>query len=197
MHLHNSICTDFYQCDIMMEKLNDPMRAASSHSQAYREITMTSHDIMSIINGSLFADLGYLNQNGKPAVSRFYCVWRRGIGSHLISTGSFHNHAICLANGGDACLYFADEPSFTSILLTGRASPTCDRRLKQLIWYEGDEAYFPRGLDDPGYCVIEFKAESLTWYHSGSKGAMNAEEIAEFDVGRDYENRHAQDGETL
>lgn len=155
---------------------------------------MTHDELMSVVKRSMYADLGYINQDGKPAVSRFFCVWHRGIGSHLISTGSFFNHSKCLENGGDACLYFADEPKCFSVLMTGRAAPTQDRRLRQLLWYEGDEQYFPMGIDDPKYCVIEFKAESLSWYYDGQKGKMSAEEIAAFDAGKDYENGQANSG---
>ena len=36
---------------------------------------MTVEEIMNLINRSLFADLGYIAEDGRPAIRRVFCVW--------------------------------------------------------------------------------------------------------------------------
>ena len=126
---------------------------------------MTVEDIKSLIDRSLFADLGFLDTDGAPAVRRVFCVWHRGVGGHLISTNTSSGHVRQLAENPAACLYFADSETFEGVCLTGRAAPTRDQALRRLLWNDGDEKYYPLGVDDPDYCVIEFTADHrvLTW----------------------------------
>ena len=144
---------------------------------------MTDQEIMDLINRSLYADLAYIDEAGKPVVCRFYCVWHKGIGHHIMSTGTVHKHSQCLMRGGDACLYFGDESNCANVSLSGRAYVRQDHGLKALLWFEGDEHFFPLGVDDPTYCVIEFEAEALRYYYEGTKGTRNAAQIASFDDG--------------
>lgn len=146
---------------------------------------MTPLDIMALIDRSLYADLAYIDEDGKPVACRFYCVWHRGIGRHIMSTGTVHKHSRCLMNGGDACLYFGDESNCANVSLSGRCYVRQDHDLKALLWFEGDEHFFPLGVDDPTYCVLEFEADSLRYYYEGTKGGMDSEAIAAFDAGRD------------
>ena len=67
---------------------------------------MTPNEIQALIDRSLFADLGYIDGGGRPAIRRVFCVWHRGIGSHLISTNTSSGHARLLSESPSACLYF-------------------------------------------------------------------------------------------
>lgn len=153
---------------------------------------MTLEEIKAIIDQSLYADLGYIDASGRPAVCRFFSVWHKGIGRHLFSSQTRFIHSQCLMEGGDACLYFWDEASFASVTLFGRAWVTYEHDKKARLWYEGDEQYFPEGVDDPKYCVIEFAADSLTYYREDGKAAVPGAEIAAFDEGSEYENGYAR-----
>lgn len=148
---------------------------------------MTINDIKHLIDRSLFADLGYV-ADGQPAIRRVFCVWHKGIGGHLISTNTSSGHVKHLTANGDACLYFADSETFEGVCLTGRAQVHTDRPFKALLWNEGDEKYYPLGVDDPDYCVIEFNADRAEYYRYDGKGALDAAEIAAFDANLSYEN---------
>ena len=153
---------------------------------------MTVEDIKSLIDRSLFADLGFLDTDGAPAVRRVFCVWHRGIGGHLISTNTSSGHVRRLAENPAACLYFADSETFEGVCLTGRAVPTRDGALRRLLWNDGDEKYYPLGVDDPDYCIIEFTAERAEYYRYDGKGTLDAETIARIDGGAAYENGYAR-----
>ena len=153
---------------------------------------MTTNEIKNLIDRSLFADLGYIGEGGKPAIRRVFCVWHRGVGSHLISTNTASGHVRHLNNRPDACLYFADSDTFEGVCLTGRAVPTRDEALRKLLWNDGDEKYYPLGVDDPDYCIIEFTADRADYYRYDGKGTLDAEMIKALDAGKVYEDGYSQ-----
>ena len=153
---------------------------------------MTKIEIMELIDRSLFADLGYLDADGRPAVRRVFCTWHKGIGRHLISTNTSASHVKDLEHRADACLYFADSDTFEGLCLTGQAHIRKTRDLKELLWHPQDVKYYPGGIDDPDYCVIEFAAQRGRFYRADGKGSLTEEEIAAFDDGRVYEDGYAK-----
>ena len=149
---------------------------------------MTLPEIQNLIDRSLFADLGFLDAGGSPAVRRVFCARHRGIGAHLISTNTSSGHVRRLLENPAACLYFADSETFEGVCLAGRAVPTRDESLRNLLWNDGDEKYYPLGVDDPDYCVIEFTADHADFYRYDGKGTLSRAEMDAFDAGRTYEN---------
>ena len=153
---------------------------------------MTPAEIQSLIDRSLFADLGYIDEDGHPAIRRVFCAWHKGIGGHLISTNTSSGHVRLLGEHPKACLYFADSETFEGVCLTGRAVPTRDRALRELLWNDGDEKYYPLGVDDPDYCVIEFTADAAEYYRYDGKGTLDAEALARLSAGKAWENGYAR-----
>lgn len=45
---------------------------------------MAQEEMMYLVNRSLFATIGYLDEDGKQNVRRVFCVWHKGLGKHLI-----------------------------------------------------------------------------------------------------------------
>ena len=39
-----------------------------------------------------------------------------------------------------------------------------DTQSKEMIWPDGDEMYYSKGVTDPDYCVLEFTAQSGRFY---------------------------------
>ena len=153
---------------------------------------MTNDEIMSLIDRSLFATIGYTDEAGRQNVRRVFCVWHRGIGSHLISTNTSSEHVRSLLANGNSCLYFADDATFEGVCLYGKATVRTDRKYKELLWNEGDEKYYPKGIDDEDYCVIEFTAESGRYYRYDGKGDLTKQEISAYDSDREYENGYSK-----
>ena len=152
---------------------------------------MTHDEIMQLINRSLFATIGYTDENGRPNVRRVFCVWHRGLGRHLISTNTSSSHIQSLIKYRDMCLYFSDDNSFEGICLFGRAETHFEREYKQLLWNDGDEKYYPKGIDDEDYCILEFVADSGRYYRYDGKGDLSKAEIDSYDAGKEYENGYS------
>jgi general stress protein 26 len=153
---------------------------------------MTNDEIRDLIDRSLFASLGYTDENGRQNIRRVFCVWHKGIGKHLISTNTHSSHVQSLLKNGCACLYFSDDNTFEAVCLCGKANISFDRKYKELLWNEGDEKYYPNGIDDEDYCVIEFIAESGRYYRFDGKADLTAHDISTFDEKCVLENGYSK-----
>ena len=153
---------------------------------------MTHNEIRSLIDRSLFASLGYTDENGRQNIRRVFCVWHKGLGTHLISTNTSSSHVQSLMKNGNACLYFSDDDSFEAVCLYGKAKVSRDRKHKELLWNEGDEKYYPKGIDDEDYSVIVFTADSGRYYRSDGKADLTSDEISSFDSSCTLENGYSK-----
>ena len=149
---------------------------------------MTHDEIMNLINRSLFAEIGYTDEEGRQNIRKTFCVWHKGLGGHLISTNTSSSHIKNLMKNDNVCIYFSDDNAFEGICLYGKAIIHFDREFKELLWNEGDEKYYPNGIDDEDYCILEIKAETGRYYRYDGKGDLTREEIFDFDSGKEYEN---------
>ena len=153
---------------------------------------MTYSEIMSLIDRSLFATIGYTDEAGRPNVRRVFCVWHKGLGRHLISTNTSYAHVKSLLRDGRSCLYFTDDQAFEGVCLHGNSAVRTDRTYKELLWNAGDEKYYPEGIDDEDYCVIEFTAESGRYYRYDGKGDLTKQEISAYDKDKEFENGYSK-----
>jgi general stress protein 26 len=70
-----------------------------------------------------------------------------------------------------ASIYFYDTRFFKGLMLKGTMEVLQDQPIRDRIWRDGDEMYYPLGVTDPDYCVLKFTAA----------------------IGRMYENFHSYD----
>ena len=157
---------------------------------------VTKEEMMDLVNRSLFAVIGYTDEQGRQNVRRVFCVGHRGLGRHLISTNTGSSHVQSLLKNDAVCLYFSDDVSFEGLCLYGRAIVHSEREYKELLWNDGDEKYYPKGIEDEDYCVLEIRADSGRFYRYDGKGNLPGSEIEEFDTGREFENGYAKTART-
>jgi general stress protein 26 len=63
-----------------------------------------------------------------------------------------------------ACIYFFDKRFFKGVMLRGVMEVLKDSASKKMIWKDGDEMYYPKGVTDPDYCVLKFTAQNGRYY---------------------------------
>ena len=63
-----------------------------------------------------------------------------------------------------ACIYFSDRRFFRGVMLKGVMDVLEDAASKEMIWQDGDEIYYPKGVTDPDYCVLKFTAKTGRYY---------------------------------
>lgn len=67
-------------------------------------------------------------------------------------------------NNQKACVYFFDKRFYQGIMLKGTMKVLTDSKSKKMIWKDGDEMYYSKGITDPDYCVLKFTARSGRYY---------------------------------
>jgi general stress protein 26 len=72
------------------------------------------------------------------------------------------------------CLYYADTDAFEGLTLQGTVEEIQDRGIKQAIWMDGWEMYYPGGLDGGDFTVLRFKPERGRYYHGLKVMEFNA-----------------------
>ena len=151
---------------------------------------MTKDEMMNLVNRSLFATIGYTDEEGRQNVRRVFCTWHKGLGKHLISTNTSSAHVKSLQKDGNACLYFSDDEAFEGLCLFGTLKVHFEKEYRELLWNEGDEQYSPNGVEDEDYCILEFVADGGRFYRFDGKGDLSAAEIEAYDAGKEFENRY-------
>ena len=154
---------------------------------------MTYDEMMNLINRSLFATIGYTDEEGLQNVRKVFCVWHKGLGRHLISTNTSSSHIRSLKKNDDVCIYFSDDATFEGICLYGKAILHFEKEFRQLLWNEGDEKYYPKGVEDPDYCILEIVADSGRSYRFDGKGNLSKDEIAAYDADKEFRNGYRKE----
>jgi general stress protein 26 len=83
---------------------------------------------------------------------------RNGIKEIYLTTNTSSMRVKHYTENPKACIYFYDQRFFRGVMLKGSMEVLLDAPSKQMIWREGDEMYYPRGVTDPDYCVLKFTA---------------------------------------
>ena len=77
------------------------------------------------------------------------------------------NHArkVCGArNYPKASVYFYDPEQFVGVSLSGTVEVIDDLSVKREFWREGDELFYPNGIDSDDYVILKFIAQTGRLY---------------------------------
>jgi general stress protein 26 len=91
---------------------------------------------------------------------------REGIRAFYFTTNTSSMRVAQYRKNPKACIYFCDKRLFRGVILKGSMEVLEDPASKEMIWREGDEMYYPKGVADPDYCVLKFTASSGRYYSS-------------------------------
>jgi len=89
---------------------------------------------------------------------------REGIKSIYFSTNTSSMRVKQYCENSKACVYFYDKRFFRGVMLIGKMEVLHDENIKEIIWHDGDEMYYPKGISDPDYCVLRFSAQEGRYY---------------------------------
>ncbi|NLI93964.1 MAG: pyridoxamine 5'-phosphate oxidase family protein [Peptococcaceae bacterium] len=89
---------------------------------------------------------------------------REGIKNIYLTTNTSSMRVKQYVDNSKACVYFYDKRFFRGVMLKGTMEVLQDRASKEMIWRDGDELYYPKGVTDPDYCVLKFTAQSGRYY---------------------------------
>ncbi|MDF2672290.1 MAG: pyridoxamine 5-phosphate oxidase-related FMN-binding [Clostridiales bacterium] len=121
--------------------------------------------IGSLIDKANISIISSVDRDGFPNTKAFLPPrLREGIKHIFFSTNTSSMRVKQFMDNPKACLYFYDRRFFRGVMLKGRIEVLQDSQTKEMIWLDGDELYYPKGVTDPDYCVLKFIAQNGRFY---------------------------------
>ena len=109
--------------------------------------------------------VGSVDDGGFPQVKAMLAPrGREGLRVFRFSTNASSMRVAQFRRNGAACLYVCDPRTFRGLLLTGTMEVLEDAASRRLVWREGDERYYPGGVDGPDCCALRFTARTGRYY---------------------------------
>lgn len=109
--------------------------------------------------------VGSVDDGGFPQMKAMLAPrGREGLRVFRFSTNASSMRVAQFRRNGAACLYFCDPRTFRGLLLTGTMEVLEDAASRRLVWREGDERYYPGGVDGPDCCALRFTARTGRYY---------------------------------
>ena len=109
--------------------------------------------------------VGSVDDGGFPQVKAMLAPrGREGLRVFRFSTNASSTRVAQFRRDCAACLYFCDPRTFRGLLLTGTMEVLEDAASRRLVWREGDERYYPGGVDGPDCCALRFTARTGRYY---------------------------------
>lgn len=125
----------------------------------------TKNEIKALIEDSKNAYVSSIDGTGHPNTKAMFALQHEGISTHFFSTNLSAKRTQQFLNNANACIYFCKEDEFKGLMLIGEMQVRTDREHKAMLWRDGFEIYYPNGIDDDDYCVLEFTAHKGNYYH--------------------------------
>lgn len=121
--------------------------------------------IGNIIDKTKVSIISSVDENGFPNTKAMLPPRKRvGIKNLYFTTNTSSMRVKQYSIDPKACVYFFDQRFFKGVMLKGTMEVLKDKKTKQMIWRDGDEMYYSKGMSDPDYCVLKFTALNGRYY---------------------------------
>jgi general stress protein 26 len=120
---------------------------------------------LQLVERSKICLLGTNGEDGFPNIKAMMNAKHEGIGKIWFSTNTSSRRVQQLKKDNRACVYYVDDTDFKGLMLTGTIQILQDLKSRQMLWADGDERYYPLGVEDPDYSVLCFTAHKGNYYH--------------------------------
>lgn len=120
---------------------------------------------LQLVERSRICLLGTNGEDGFPNIKAMMNAKHEGMNRIWLSTNTSSRRVQQLKKNNRACVYYVDDQDFEGLMLTGTIQILQDLKSKQMLWADGDEKYYPLGVEDPDYSVLCFTAHKGNYYH--------------------------------
>lgn len=120
-----------------------------------------------------------VNEDGFPQIKGMLVLEHDSMKTHYFSTNTSSKRVKQFRNNPKASVYYVDDTKnlYKGALFTGTMEVCTDHETKAMLWREGFELYYPKGVDDEDYCVYKFTAETVNYYHALSNTTLSIDEL--------------------
>ena len=138
-------------------------------------------EVKKLRENSPVAYVGSVNEAGFPQIKGMLVLEHGGIKTQYFSTNTSSKRVGQFRQNPKACVYYCDETKdkYKGALFTGTMEVCTDHETKAMLWRDGCEIYYPKGVDDEDYCVYKFTAETVNYYHGLSNTTLSIDEFEE------------------
>jgi general stress protein 26 len=120
---------------------------------------------LQLIERSEICLLGTNGGDGFPNIKAVMNAKHEGMNKIWFSTNTSSRRVQQLKKDNRACVYYVDDKDFKGLMLTGTMQILQDLKSRQMLWEDGNEKYYPLGVEDPDYTVLCFTADKGNYYH--------------------------------
>ena len=130
---------------------------------------------LQLIERSKICLLGTNGEDGFPNIKAMMNAKHEGMNKIWLSTNTSSRRVQQLKKDNRACVYYVDDEDFKGLMLTGTIQILQDLKSRKMLWNDGDERYYPLGVEDPDYSVLCFTAHKGDYYHRLKKITFDVE----------------------
>jgi general stress protein 26 len=134
-------------------------------------------EIMELVERAKAAIVCSVDADGLPNAKAMLNLQRDCLKTFWFSTNVSARRTSQFKANPKACVYFVDQDSFKGLMLSGEMQVRTDRETRAMLWREGFEIYYPKGIEDEDYCVLKFEAKTANYYHALRNTTFEAEEF--------------------
>lgn len=120
---------------------------------------------LALIERCEIAMVGSHGNDGYPNIKAMFKYDTQGLKTAIFSTNTSSRRVAQFKANAKACIYYYDPDLFMGVNLVGEMEIVEDLAVKEHLWRDGWEAYYPLGVMDPEYCLLRFTAKSGNYYH--------------------------------
>jgi general stress protein 26 len=129
---------------------------------------------LELVNRSTIAYLSTIDSFGFPFTKAMLNLYHLNLEMICFSTNTSSKRVKQINENSKASVYYCDEKKYVGLLLIGTIKVDRDICMRKSLWFEGSELFYPLGIDDPDYSVLQFKTEKCDLY--------NGKEIIQFNI---------------
>lgn len=121
---------------------------------------------LALANAAQIAMLGTNGDDGYPHIKAMLKMENEGLKTVWFSTNTSSKRIAQLEANPKVSVYFVEFDEREGLMLVGDIEILQDQAARERLWREGNEKYYPLGINDPDYTVLRFTAQWGNYYHA-------------------------------
>jgi general stress protein 26 len=134
-------------------------------------------EIFTLMENSKITYVSSIDSNGFPNTKAMLSLLHEGMKTFYFSTNYSTKRTKQFMDNPKSCIYFCDTGDYKGLMLIGSMQVCTDRKHREMLWFDGAEKYYPKGIDDEDYCVFEFNADCGNYYHGLKNCTFTIDEL--------------------
>jgi general stress protein 26 len=137
----------------------------------------TKTEIINLRKNSGIAYVASISDDGYPQIKAMLVLEYDSMKTQYFSTNTSSKRVKQFLKNPKASVYYSNAKQYKGALFTGEMEVCVDHITKSMLWREGFEMYYPKGVDDDDYCVLKFTGKTVNYYHGLGNETFSIDEL--------------------